>query len=122
MDKIGKPDDLGPIPFDDSPIPFDEGPSDTGISHTPLTMGQGGSAPPPVGVIRQTGPIVSENRITGVKTFFTKCAPGAMHFLDEQIGDWLKANPGVVVKQTSVTTGLVEAKKTEPNIIMSIWY
>ncbi len=65
---------------------------------------------------------VSGDRITGVKTFFTKLHPGALPFLDEQITDWLRNNPGVIVKQTSTTTGEVQGKNTEPNIIITIWY
>jgi hypothetical protein len=65
---------------------------------------------------------VSANRITGVKTFFTKLHPGAMDFLDEQITKWLKENPGVVIKRTNTVTGDIQAKKTEPNIIITIWY
>jgi hypothetical protein len=65
---------------------------------------------------------VSTNRVTGVKTFFTKLHPGAMEFLDEQITKWLKENPGVMIKRTNTVTGDVQAKKTEPNIIITIWY
>jgi hypothetical protein len=65
---------------------------------------------------------VSTNRITGVKTFFTKLHPGAMDFLDGQITKWLKENPGVVIKRTNTVTGDIQAKKTEPNIIITVWY
>jgi len=58
----------------------------------------------------------------GVKTFFTKLHPGAMNFLDEQITKWLKENPHVTVKRTNIVTGQVQAKKTEPNIIITVWY
>ncbi len=64
----------------------------------------------------------SEDRITGVKTFFTKLHPGALVFLDEQVNDWLAANPGVRIKLTNTTVGEVQAKKTEQNIIMTVWY
>jgi len=71
---------------------------------------------------RPAARVVSTDRITGVKTFFTKLHPGALQFLDEQITDWLKQNPGISIKRTDVTTGEVQAKKTEPNIIITIWY
>jgi hypothetical protein len=61
-------------------------------------------------------------RIEGVKTFFTKLHPGAINFLDEQITKWLKENPGVSIKRTNVITGQIQAKKTEPNIIITVWY
>jgi hypothetical protein len=64
----------------------------------------------------------STSRVSGVKTFFTKLHPGALDFLDEQITKWLKDNPGVVIKRTNTVTGEIQAKKTEPNIIITIWY
>ena len=45
-----------------------------------------------------------------------------MTFLDEQITRWLAENPGIQIKQTNTATGEVEAKKTEPNIIITVWY
>jgi hypothetical protein len=59
---------------------------------------------------------------TGVKTFFTKLHTGAIDFLDEQITNWLKQNPGIIIKQTNTTVGEVQGKKTEPNIIITVWY
>lgn len=108
------------------PIPFDD--DDTGgmnVSHAPLTLGGATSTPSlsqptPVGQTEQK--LVSSARMTGLKTFFTKLHPGAIEFLDEQVSTWLKDNPGVTVKMTNVTTGEVRAKKTEPNIIVTIWY
>ncbi len=66
--------------------------------------------------------VVSSDRISGVKTFFTKLHPGAIEFLDEQICHWLKENPGISIKLTNVVTGEIQAKKTEPNIIITVWY
>jgi len=62
------------------------------------------------------------DRVTGCKTFFTKLHPGAIDFLDEQITQWLKDNPNVVIKMTNTTTGEVQGKKTESNILMTVWY
>jgi hypothetical protein len=61
-------------------------------------------------------------RITGMKTFYTKLHPGALDFIDEQVAEWLKAHPSINIKQTNVTVGEVQSKKTEPNIIITIWY
>ncbi|OHB63021.1 MAG: hypothetical protein A2Y77_10760 [Planctomycetes bacterium RBG_13_62_9] len=61
-------------------------------------------------------------RITNCKTFFTKLHPGAIDFMDDQISHWLKDNPDVVVKLTNTIMGEVQAKKTEPNILITIWY
>ncbi|MHC4396523.1 MAG: hypothetical protein ACYS1A_12790 [Planctomycetota bacterium] len=117
-----------PTSFDDEkPIPFEDA-GDTGVSHAPLTLG-GDSAvgtpkievPKPIAK-KPTEKIVSSDRITGVKTFFTKLHAGSIDFLNGQIRDWLKQNPGVVIKRTNAVTGLVASKKTEPNLIITVWY
>ncbi len=71
---------------------------------------------------KPTKKIVSSDQITGMKTFFTKLHAGSIDFLNDQITNWLKENPGVVVKRTDIVTGLVAAKKTEPTLIITIWY
>jgi hypothetical protein len=111
------------------PIPFDNSdPGGSGVSHAPLDLG--GTSPlqipkieaPKITVKKPMEKAVSTARIGGVKTFFTKLHPGAMTFLDEQITRWLTENPRIQIKQTNVTTGEVQAKKTEPNIIITVWY
>jgi hypothetical protein len=120
----------GPINKDiDKTIPFDDSnPGETGVSHAPLDLG--GTSPvqipkiemPTLMAKKPMGKIAPTGRIMGVKTFFTKLHPGALTFLDEQITRWLAENPGIQIKQTNVTTGEVQAKKTEPNIIITVWY
>jgi hypothetical protein len=61
-------------------------------------------------------------RITGCKTFFAKLHVGAIEFLDEQISTWLKDNPSIVIKFANTTTGEIQGKKTEPNILVTVWY
>jgi hypothetical protein len=116
--------DSSAISPDIKPIPFDNDTSDTGVSHAPLNLGGGRAETSEAGVTAQPGDKVtsSPDRITGVKTFFTKLHPGAMDFLDKQITNWLRNNPGLVIKRTDTTTGEVQAKKTEPNIIITVWY
>ncbi len=122
-----------PIPLDqdlDKPIPLEDISIDGGggVSHAPLDLG--GSSPVEAPKIKVPQPaakkpdekIVSGERITGVKTFFTKLHPGAINFQDEQITKWLRENPQVTVKRTNVVVGEVQAKKTEPNIIITVWY
>ena len=113
----------------DKPIPFDDsGPSEKGVSHAPLDLG--GNSPVQIPKIEMPKPaakkptekIASTDRIGGVKTFFTKLHPGALNFLDEQITRWLTENPGIQVKRTNVVTGHLQAKKTEPNILITVWY
>ena len=131
MSNFGSQDLNEPIPLDkdfDKPIPFDDvGTSETGVSHLPLDLGGGTAKVPKVEVPKPVAKkpaekIVSTDRIAGVKTFFTKLHPGAMNFLDEQITTWLKNNPGVTIKRTNIVTGQLQAKKTEPNIIITVWY
>lgn len=124
------------VPLDnelDKPIPFDA--DDTGgsnVSHTPLNLGGAGTTKAPA---EPAGPAVkpiakaptekvlsSPDRITGVKTFFTKLHAGSIDFLDGQIDEWLKKNPGITIKRTNTVTGMVIGKKTEPNIIITVWY
>lgn len=125
-----------PIPIGedlDKPIPFDDGTNNASVSHSPLSLGGSSTAQAPKNeapkievpkpaIKKVEEKIVSTDRVTGVKTFFTKLHPGAMDFLDEQIGKWLKENPGVRIKRTNTVTGEIQAKKTEPNIIITIWY
>jgi hypothetical protein len=114
------------------PIPFDNDTSGASVSHSPLDLGGGGKTEAPK-IERPTQPagaaakklaekMVSTERITGVKTFFTKLHPGAMDFLDEQITKWLKDNPSIIIKRTNTVTGEIQGKKTEPNIVITVWY
>jgi hypothetical protein len=64
----------------------------------------------------------SGERILGMKTFFAKLHAGSLTFLEEQIQGWLKENPHIQIKATNVTTGEVQAKVTEPNLIITVWY
>jgi len=151
MDNLGNNSNPGhnvekPIPFDNGEKPTPPGGPATAapsVSRAPLNLGGAGkpvaaaptpaAAPPaapaprpaaPVPVRRTVpeAPVPSGARITGVKTFFTKLHPGALEFMDEQIGGWLKEHPEVYIKHTNITTGEVQAKKTEPNIIITLWY
>lgn len=118
--EVGKPGEEKPIPFDDG----------LSVSHAPLDLGSGtsGSASEPseetpMPVIRDTGKKVSwPDRITGIKSFYTKLHSGAIDFLDEQICKWLMDNPGVNIKRTNTAVGDIVGKKTEPSIIITIWY
>jgi len=111
------------------PIPWDN--ANASISHSPLNLGgskPSASTPAPAPVatptIKKVGAkmVSSPDKITGMKTFFAKLHVGSMEFIDEQVSSWLKENPGVVVKQTNTTTGMVVSKVTEPNLIVTVWY
>ena len=119
------------------PISLDDNAGGTGISHSPLNLGG-----PPSGEVpaartaakplklaekkraekKPTEKVVSAERIMGVKTFFAKLHAGALEFLDEQITNWLNNNPDITIKRTNAVAGEVQAKKTEPNIIITLWY
>jgi hypothetical protein len=121
-----------------APIPFDDDDSnDRSVSHSPLNLG--GTSPVEVPKAEpaakpqvpkpsapaakvSAGGAASPERITGIRTFFTKLHAGAINFLDEQITNWLKGNPDIVIKRTNVVTGEIQGKKTEPNIIITVWY
>ena len=116
-----------------APIPFDDDDkSGASVSHSPLNLGGGGTAEAPKveatphlakpDAKKPAEKVVSTERITGVKTFFTKLHAGSIDYLDEQIGNWLKDNPGITIKRTDTVTGPVAGKKTEPNIIITVWY
>ena len=143
MDNLGGVNSGSQRPND--PIPFNDGITEPkGVSHAPLDLGGVSPAPAaqsvapkpvarptiapaaiaakPVVAVRPAAPAAPVGRITGVKTFFTKLHPGAIAFLDEQITRWLIENPTIVVKQTNIAVGEVEAKKTEANIIITVWF
>jgi len=128
-------------PARNNPIPVNDGAGAKGVSHAPLDLGGTAQAPPqqaavPKPVVKPSPPAVpaavaaakpvqkplSAHRIEGVKTFFTKLHPGAIEFLDEQITRWLSDNPQVDIKQTNIAVGEVQSKKTEPNILITVWY
>jgi hypothetical protein len=67
------------------------------------------------------GPVPA-GRISNCKTFFTKLHPGAIKFMDDQITAWLKENPGIVIKHTNAVTGDIVEKKTEPSILITVWW
>lgn len=107
------------------------------VSHSPLDLG--GSRPVEINkvpkpqpkpvstpventVVKSTVQTISTGKITGVKTFFTKLHAGALDFVDDQINDWIKNNPSKDIKQIQTVVGEIQAKKTEPSLIITIWY
>ena len=114
----------------DGPISFgDDETGSANISHSPLDLGGGGAIEVPEIEMaaqpaekRVAGKMAAGERITGAKTFFTKLHTGTIGFLDGQITSWLSENPEINIKLTNVVTGEVQGKKTEPNIIITVWY
>ena len=133
------------IPFDDS-APA-SAPGTGAVSRKPLDLGGGKpsatSATPPAAPkvtkpvakpvprpaakpvparAANPAPVVAAERITRMKIFVIKLHHGSLEYLEDQIADWLKDNPDVAIKRTDVTVGEVQAKKTEPNLIINVWY
>ena len=111
-------------PEEEKPIPFDDTDTDeSSISHAPLNLdGTTASLVEPASLKKTRGQVSSPARIEHVKTFFTKLHAGSIDFLEQQINTWLKENPGIVIKRINTTVGNVIAKKTEPNLIITVWY
>ena len=108
-------------------IPFEDETSEADISHSPLNLGGASAAEVPKLEVtaqpaRPAEEVTSADRITGVKNFFTKLHPGAIDFLSEQITKWLNDNPDIVIKRTNMVTGNIQAKKVDPNLIITVWY
>lgn len=59
---------------------------------------------------------------TRTRTFHTRLSHKAMMFLDEQINEWVDQHPDIEIKFTNTTVGMVEGKKTEPHLIVTVWY
>ncbi|MHC4638355.1 MAG: hypothetical protein ACYTBP_07790 [Planctomycetota bacterium] len=133
-------DDLPAVPRNNEPLPFDdteEKSSNPGISHSPLDLGEGSSVNIPKVEMKPAStqkpteiqpaqvapaPAGPAGRITGTKIFFAKLHAGAIEFLDGQISDWLKNNPNIMIKMTNVCVGEIQSKKTEQNLIITVWY
>ena len=59
---------------------------------------------------------------TRVRTFHAKLNDAAINYLSEQINEWIDSHEDVEVKFTNTTIGVVEGKRTEPHLIVNVWY
>ena len=59
---------------------------------------------------------------TRIRTFHGKLSDAAMIFMDQQINEWIDSHPDVEVKFCTSTIGMVEGKRQEPHLIISVWY
>jgi len=59
---------------------------------------------------------------TRVRTFHTKLNDAAMRFMDQQIAEWIDSHDDIEVKLCSTTVGVVEGKRSEPHLIVTVWY
>ncbi len=56
-----------------------------------------------------------------VKSFHCKLTGDSLSFLDQQVNEWLDANPGFEVKLVTTTVGEWTGKLKEPNLIINVW-
>ena len=59
---------------------------------------------------------------TRVRTFHTKLNDTAIRFMDQQIAEWIDSDDSIEVKVCSTTVGVVEGKRSEPHLIVTVWY
>lgn len=59
---------------------------------------------------------------TRVRTFHAKLSDTAMSYLEGLINDWLDEHPDIEVKFSNTTVGVVEGKRAEPHLIITVWY
>src|SRR4030042_761510 len=108
-------------PDAEKPIPIEANNDDlSSISHAPLNLDSSSIMEAVTDETPKGREKSAPDRITHVKTFFTKLHAGSLEFLDQQISHWLKENPEIVIKRTNTAIGEVAAKKTEQNIIITV--
>lgn len=56
-----------------------------------------------------------------VKSFHCKLTEEALHYLDQQINEWLDAHPQYEVKFVTTSVGDWTGKLKEPNMIVQVW-
>ncbi len=57
-----------------------------------------------------------------VKLFHSRLSPNAMEYMEDSINEWLDENPDIEVKFSESTVGVVEGKKSEAHILITVWY
>ena len=56
------------------------------------------------------------------RIFHAKLNDGALHFMQDQINDWIDENPEVDIKHLSTNVGVVEGKSSEPHLVITLFY
>lgn len=59
---------------------------------------------------------------TRIRTFHSKLTPAALAHMDDQINEWIDANPDVYIKSVNTTVGPFEAKHVEHHLIVTVFY
>ncbi len=58
---------------------------------------------------------------TRCRIFYAKIGPAPMEYMQKSINDWLDQEE-LEVKFVSQVVGVLEGKRAEPNLIVTIWY
>ena len=56
------------------------------------------------------------------RVFHAKLNDGALHFMEEQINQWIDQSPDVEIKHVNTQVGIFEAKTSEPHLIITLFY
>lgn len=121
----GKPDDeFAPIAFDDDDQPAPRAAkADLSASRihgaTKATLGVSGMWSD-ARFQRKLDP--QSPNATRCRTFHAKLSEAAIDFMNNQINDWIDANPDIVIKYATSCIGPFEGKHTEQNLIITVYY
>ena len=68
-----------------------------------------------------------QTNITGkgacrIRSFHGRLSSQGLEYLDNQINEWIDANPDVEVKFVTSQVGIFEGKMREPALILNLWY
>lgn len=57
-----------------------------------------------------------------VRTFHGKLTEAGVAHMDEQINEWLEANPEIFIKNSTSSIGMFEGKSKEPHLVLTLFY
>lgn len=69
----------------------------------------------------QRSPNVTGTGAIHVKSFHCKLTEESLHYMDQQINEWLDAHPQYEVKFVTTAVGEWTGKTKEPNLIVQVW-
>ena len=67
-------------------------------------------------------PLINGNGACRVRIFHSRLSENAMEYMEDNVNEWLDENPDVEIKFSNSTVGVVEGKKSESHIIVTVWY
>ena len=113
-----------PVPSEDGPIEIDLGENSTQVNERPKAQIRSFEQESSLGhkSSLKRAMIKTGNGATRVRTFHIRLSDNAMNYLDDQINEWIDQHEDIEIKFVSTTVGIVEGKKAEPHLIVSVWY